>query len=239
LDKCQPVNPIPLGPAAPCSAGRSIYGGRNTMRKLVSSALFTTAAAAAAIALSASAAFAASFTVSNPNADGSFSSSLHSGATVVFNDVNTNQTFTCSVSSVSGHAPSGTSADGSGIASLENGSFTSCTGPLSSTGNARLTAGTLNAVSFASGVTSGNITGISASLVINSIIGTCNATVSGQVNSVTYNNNGTLTVSPDTANPQLTINTATGSCAGLINAGDKTTFSAQYDVSPVLTVTSP
>lgn len=208
------------------------------MRKLVTSSLLAGAAAAGAIALTAPSAFAATWTVSN---GGSFTATLKSGTTVSFKDVTTNQPFTCTGSTVSGSAPNGTGLSGTGIATLSGGSFTGCTGNLGSSGTASLSSGKLNAVSYNSstGVTSGTITGLSATLSIHDLLGTCTAAVSGEVDSVTYNNNGTLTITADTT-PKLSVTSATGSgCAGLIKTGDKTTFAATYTVSPVVHITSP
>jgi hypothetical protein len=229
--------------ASPHRADRTNPGGRNTVRKFVGSSLLVGAAAAGAIALSAPSALAAdTWTVVNPNSDGSFSSSLHSGTVVSFRDVTTNQPFNCTASSVPGSAPSGTGLSGTGIATLSNGTFSGCTGNLGSSGTATLSSGSLNAVppfDSSTGTTSGNITGINAGLTIHDLLGTCTATVTGHVDHVTYNNGGTLAVAVDTT-PGLTIASATGSgCAGLINANDTATFTATYDVTPVLTVTSP
>jgi hypothetical protein len=208
------------------------------MRRFVSSSLVAGAIAAGAIALSAPSALAATWTVSN---GGSFTATLKSGTTVAFKDVTTNQPFNCTGSSVAGSAPNGTGLSGTGIAALSSGTFTGCTGNLGSTGTASLTSGSLNAVSYnaSTGVTSGTITGLNATLSIHDLLGTCTAKVAGEVDHVTYNNNGTLTITADTT-PLLTISSATGSgCAGLIKTGDKTTFAATYTVSPIVHITSP
>ncbi|MGH3376305.1 MAG: hypothetical protein ACRDP6_16345 [Actinoallomurus sp.] len=206
------------------------------MRKFVGSSLLVGAAAVGAIALSATSASAAgTWTVSN---GGSFTGTSTS---IAFKDVTTNQPFNCTSSSAPGSAPNGTGLSGTAIATLSNGTFSGCTGNLGSTGTATLSSGNLNAVSYnaATGVTTGTITGLNATLVIHDLLGTCNAAVSGEVDNVTYNNNGTLTVTADTT-PKLVIATATGSgCAGLINANDVTTFAATYSVSPVINITSP
>jgi hypothetical protein len=223
----------------PLNAGfrRHPHEGRITMRKTLASSVLVGAAAAGAIALTAPAAFAATWTVSN---GGNFTATSSS---VSFKDVTTNQTFNCTASTITGNAPNGTGLSGTGIAHLNSGgSFTGCTGPLGSTGTATLGGGTLNAVSYNStspGTTSGTITGITATLNIRDLFGTCTAAVSGSVNTVKYVNSGTLTTAPD-ASPVLTITSATGSgCAGLIKAGDKTTFTASYSVSPIIKITSP
>ncbi|GLY80919.1 hypothetical protein [Actinoallomurus iriomotensis] len=214
------------------------------MRKLLSSSLFVGGAAAAALALSSPAAFAAGWTVTNGNASGAFTVGLKSGTTVTFKDVNTNQTFTCSASTINGSAPAGTGRSNP-VASITSGSFTGCTGPLSSTGSATISSGGLNAVTYNSSTdtVSGNISGISAALTIKSILGTCNATVTGSVgnnNQDTYaNGTGTLTLTPDPATQTLKIASTSGVCAGLLNANDLVTFQATYVVSsptPPLTV---
>lgn len=210
------------------------------MRRFVASSLAVGAVAAGMIGLSAQSAFAANWTVSNPNSSGTFTSSLLSGTSVAFKDVTTNQPFNCTSSSVPGTAPSGTNLPATGLANLSGGTFSGCTGNLGSTGTATLTAGSLNGGSYASGVTTGTITGVAATLSIHDLLGTCTAAVSGEVDTVSYNNgNGQLKVVADTT-PKLTITSATGSgCAGLIRTGDKATFAATYVVSPIITVTSP
>jgi hypothetical protein len=210
------------------------------MRKIVTSSIVVGAAAAGAIALSAPSAFAAQWTVTNPNSSGTFTSSLLSGTTVAFKDVTTNQPFNCTTSSVPGTAPSGVFSSGAGLAHLSGGTFSGCTGNLGSTGTASLSAGTLNGVTYSSGVTHGTITGLAATLSIHDLLGTCTAAVSGEVDTVTYtNSSGQLKVVADTT-PKLTITSASGSgCAGLIKTGDKATFAATYVVNPKITVTSP
>jgi hypothetical protein len=197
------------------------------MRRFVTSTLVMGAAAAGALALGAPSALAATWTVTNPNASGAFSSSLHSGTTVAFRDTTTNQPFNCTGSSVPGSAPSGTGLSGTGVATLSGGTFSGCTG-------------NLNAVSYSGGVTSGTITGLSATLSIHDLLGTCTAAVSGEVDHATYTNSThQLKIVADTT-PKLTITSATGSgCAGLIRSGDKATFAATYDVTPAITITSP
>lgn len=200
------------------------------MRKFIGSSLLVSAAAGGAIALSATAAFAAGWTVTNPNADGHFSvSSTH----VVFTDTATGSVFTCANSTIKGSAPSGTNL-GNPVATLTSGTFTNCTGPLGSTGSATLSGGSLNAASYNAGTdtVTGNITGIGANLTINSILGTCTGTVAGSIgtnNSLdTYaNGTGTLDIKADPS-PLLAIGTTSGNCAGLINPNDPVTFVATY-----------
>jgi hypothetical protein len=202
------------------------------VRKIVSSSLVAGAVTVGAIALSAPSAFAATWTSSG----GSFTGTSTS---IAFKDVTTNQPFNCTSSTVPGSSTAGTGLSGTNIATLSGGTFSGCTGNLGSTGTASLSTGHLNAVSYSGGVTSGTITGLAATLSIHDLLGTCTAAVSGEVDNVKYNNNGTLTVAVDSA-PKLKITSATGSgCAGLIKAGDLTTFAGSYHVTPAIQITSP
>ena len=98
----------------------------------------------------------------------------------------------------------------------------------------------LNAVSFSSGVTTGTITHIHATLTGPG----CSATVDGT--SATANNgmvkakysNGTGKLTTLTSGGNLHVYNVSG-CAGLINSGDATTFSGSYAISPKQTITSP
>lgn len=212
------------------------------MRKFIGSSLLVSAAAGGAIALSATAAFAAGWTVTNSNpAPGHFSvSSSH----IVFTDTATGSVFTCASSTINGNAPAGTNLSNP-VAKITDGTFSSCTGPLGSTGTATISSGNLNAVSYDSGTdtVTGNIDSINASLVINSVLGTCNGTVAGSIgtnNSLdTYaNGTGTLDIKADPS-PLLAISTTSGNCAGLINPNDPVTFVATYvgtDPQPPITV---
>lgn len=211
------------------------------MRKLLGSSLLVSAAAGGAIALSASAAFAAGWTVTNSNADGHFSvSSSH----IVFTDTATGSVFTCGGSTINGTAPAGTNLPNP-IAKITGGTFSSCTGPLGSTGTATISSGDLNGAGYDSGTdtVTGNITSINASLVINSILGTCTGTVTGSIgtnNSLdTYANaTGTLDIKADPS-PLLAIGTTAGNCAGLVNPNDPVTFVGTYvGTDPVPPITA-
>jgi hypothetical protein len=214
------------------------------MRKFASATLIA-GAAAATVAIGATPAFAATYTVTN---GGVFSST---STNVQFVDVTTGATFSCTNSSVPGNAPNGTGLSGIGLATLAgapgNGTFTGCTGTAGSTGTATLTSGRLDAngqPTSAGGVTTGTISQINASLAISSLFGTCNATVAGDLglNNVSYTNStSTLQISPDAARPTtLKIVTASGpGCANLIRAGDSTTFQASYKVTTSGSTTGP
>jgi len=203
------------------------------MRKLVTSSLLAGAAAAGAIALTAPAAFAATWTVSGGT------SATGTSTSIAFKDTTSGANFTCTSSTVHATLLNGSGLSGTGIGSL-SGSFSTCSGPVGSTGSATLNAGSLNAVSFAAPVTKGTITGVSATLHITDILGSCTATVTGAANTVTYNNTTHKLASTADATPALTVASATGSgCAGVIAAGHKATFAATYSVTPNITITSP
>lgn len=208
------------------------------MRKFIGSSLLVGAAAGGAIALSATAAFAAGWTVTNSNSNGHFSvASSH----IVFTDVATGSVFTCTSSTINGNAPAGTGR-ANPIATIINGSFSGCTGPLGSTGTAAISSGDLNAVSYnsATDTVTGNIINVGASLNINSILGACTGAVGGSIGTTdgtantangqdTYaNGSGTLDIKADPAPQRLTITGTSGNCAGLINKGDPVTFAATY-----------
>lgn len=233
------INSSPSPPAG-FTAPAAVTLERKTVRKLVGSSLFVSAAAAGAIALSASAAFAAGWTVTNSNSNGNFTVALASGTTVTFTDVNTGVVFSCPTSTLNGNAPAGTNLPNP-IAKITSGTFTSCTSP-GSTGSATITAGNLNAVTYdaSTDTVTGNITGIHANLSINTIFGLCTAAVDGSVGTTdgtagtangkdTYaNGSGTLTIQPDPAPQRLSVTSTGGNCAGLINPGDPVTFQATY-----------
>ncbi|MGW2178234.1 hypothetical protein ACWCXX_09135 [Streptomyces sp. NPDC001732] len=214
------------------------------MRKTLSRALFATTVAAAAFgfaATSASATALAGWTVTNPTAGGGFTATLKAGTSATLVDTTTGQQVDCSVSPASGTAPSGTYPSGTGLAKITSVSWGStaspCPGPLGSSFKASLATGaviSINASSYSGGISSGTLSGVKVNLVGDTILGTCNAVISGTVSNVTYNN----------ATGELAINTGTGlkvdsatNCAGLLNAGDSATFKATYKVANPITIT--
>jgi len=97
----------------------------------------------------------------------------------------------------------------------------------------------LNAVSFSSGVTTGTITGIHATLTGPS----CSAVVDGTGATA---NNGKVTVKYSNSTGKLTTTGAgnlhiynVSGCAGLIGNGDGSSFKGSYAISPKQTITSP
>ncbi|MFJ6014812.1 hypothetical protein [Streptomyces sp. NPDC092952] len=213
------------------------------MSKTLSRALFATTVAAAALgfaATSASATALAGWTVTNANSAGTFTASLKAGTSATLVDTTTGQQVDCSVSPASGTAPSGTYGTGAGLAKITAvtwGSAASpCPGPLGSSFQASLASGaviSIDAASYSGGISSGSLSGVKVNLVGDTILGTCNAVISGSVSNVTYNN----------STGELAINTGTGlkvesasNCAGLLNAGDLATFKATYKVANPLTI---
>ncbi|MFE7615892.1 hypothetical protein [Streptomyces sp. NPDC057496] len=215
------------------------------MRKTLSRALFATTVAAAALGLAATSASAtalAGWTVVNPNADGSFAAQLKAGTTAELQDNTTGQGVSCTVSSATGTANSGTYTSGNALATINSVTWGSsaapCTGPLGSTFTAQLDSGSikLNGASYASGVTSGNLSDVNVKMVGQSILGTCTAMITGSAANAKYTNStGELTITNGTG---LTI-TSADNCAGLMNAGDSAQFSATYVLAKPITVTSP
>ncbi len=172
--------------------------------------------------------------------------SLKAGTSTVLRDVNTSQDITCSVATSSGSVPNGTGLSGSGLGSITGATFGTsakkCSGPFFSSFTVALKPGTawsVNADSYSGGVTTGTITGVDSLVTGASFLGTCNMEVTGEVDSVTYNNaTGELTISPDST-PQLTVSNLSGTGCGFIQNGDKSTMSATFVLSPNVQITSP
>lgn len=201
------------------------------MRKLPALS-FVAAGAAGAIALVASPASAATWTVSNPNSNGSYSAT-NSGS-VVLKDTRTGITVTCSTSTASGTALSGTYASGTGLAKITAASFSGCIGPLGIPYTVTPSGfpWSLNGVSYSGGVTTGNVSGISATLT-----GTgCSLKVTGSAPGTFSNSPATIKF---TGGSGLTITVISG-CSGLAATGDPASYTGTYNVNPSgLTVTSP
>jgi hypothetical protein len=215
------------------------------MRRFITSSIFASAAAATAIGLSSTPAFAATWTVSG---GGGFTGSL-SGAAVM-TDVSKSIAVSCPNGTAGGSAANGTGLPGTGIGSITSATFgtssSKCTGPLGSSFTAALKAGSvwsINAVSYdaGTGITSGTVTGVDATMTGSSLLGSCNAEVSGSAQHVTYNNGTHQIAISDDSPPQLTVSNVSGSgCAGLIANGDQATLHATFTVNPAtLTITSP
>jgi len=206
------------------------------MWKRSGSVLLATAAAAATIGLGASQALAATWTVKPGGAI------TGTSGTTTLKDTSTGSVLTCKSSKATGTVKSGSGLSGTGIGSIKTATFSTCTGPLGLTFT--VTTGHLpwhlNAVSYSSGVTHGTITGIHATLSGSG----CSAVVDGTGATA---NNGKVSGTYTNSTHQLKILTTGGNlhvynvsgCAGLINSGDSTTFSATYAIAPGQTITSP
>ncbi|HET9896576.1 MAG TPA: hypothetical protein VFQ44_16735 [Streptosporangiaceae bacterium] len=203
------------------------------MRKFAASTLLAAATIGLVAASAPSASAAPTWTVKNSNSDGSFTGLLDSGSPARFTDRATSESFTCTSSSLLGIARSGTDRDVPMTISAF--AYSSCSGPLGSTGSGNLS-GTYSADSYdaTTGTTLGQIAEGTVNLTINSELGTCKATMTGAV-TVNYANSGLLI----SATIDLTVTTVSGACAGLVSEGDNVTYGAVYDIIPVLTFTSP
>jgi len=203
------------------------------------SLLFAGAAALAALGLGAGTTLAAAAPTFTIKPGGSFTANSTS---TTLTDTTTATALSCTSSKVKGTLKSGTGLAGAGAGSVSSLSFSGCTGPLglSFTVKAGHLPWTLNLSSFKSGVTKGTITGIHATLSGPA----CSATVDGTKAS---GDNGKVDVTYTNSSGKLRVLTTGGNlhiykvsgCAGLINSGDASTFSATYKLSPVQTITSP
>ena len=207
------------------------------IRKRTGSFLVLGAATAAVIGMAAAPAIAANATWT-VKPGGSITATA--GKTTL-KDKNTGSTLSCKSSSGKGTAKKGSGLSGSGIASITALGFKTCTGPLSLTFTVKTTGfpWKLNAVSYKSGVTTGTITGIHATLSgpsCSAKVGGSSASAAGTV-AATYTN-GTGKLATKTTGGNLHVWKVSG-CAGLIKSGDTTTFSGSYAISPKQTITSP
>lgn len=199
------------------------------MRKQLARTLLVAGTAVAAMGLAVPAAMASgTWTVTGGT---SFTSAASSGTTFTLTDATSSTSFTCTVGTGTGtvvnQSGSANTAVGSITASTFGSSAHKCSGPLGSTGTDTQVAGTtstINAGSFASGKTTGTITGIQHTVSISSILGTCTATVKGTAG-ITYTNSSHL-LQFTTAGDSLTVTAASGSCLGIIKVNDVVTFSS-------------
>jgi len=213
-----------------------------TILKRAGSVLVMSAALAGMLALSASSAFAASNTGVAATWTVKPGGAITAKAgTTTLKDTKTGSVLTCKTSSGKGTLKSGKGLSGTGIGSITALSFSTCTGPLSLTFTVKTThfPWHLNAVSFSSGVTTGTITGIHATLSGPS----CSAVVDGTGATA---NNGKVTAKYSNGTGKLTTTGAgnlhiykVSGCAGLINTGDGSSFKGSYAITPKQTITSP
>jgi hypothetical protein len=214
--------------------------------KRAGSGLIAGAAVALMIGASAAPAFAATptWSVSRGGAI-----SAKSGTTVL-TDPKAHVVLKCTSSSTKATLKKGHHLSGAGIGSITALSFTKCTGPFGLSFTVKATASTkkpwkLNAVSYnkKTGVTSGTITGIHATLTGTGGVG-CSAVVDG---TGATKNNGSVKVTYTNHTHKLAVLAAGDNlhiydvkgCLGLIGNGQASTFTATYVVSPAQTITSP
>lgn len=216
------------------------------MHKLGRGLVITGGAAIAAFGIavsSASATAAYDLTVTNPNADGSFTATLV--GTAHLQNVTTNVGFDCTESTASGTAASGTRPGGTNVASFNAqwGENEPCLGPLSSTWTATTNSAMVinghEGYDSANDVLDGSLTSISVHVVGTHPLGVCEADITGTVNvgagKGKWDNKTSRLIVEDDTTPQLTSSNVTGNCVGLVNEGDKATFSGTYQISPAIT----
>jgi hypothetical protein len=210
--------------------------------KRAGSVLITSAALAGVLGLGASSALAASNTGVAATWTVKPGGAITAKAgTTTLKDSKTGSVLTCTSSAGKGTVKSGKGLSGTGIGSITALTFSNCTGPLGLTFTVKTThfPWHLNAVSFKTGVTTGTITGIHATLSGTScsavVDGTGATANNGQVTATYTNSTGKLAT---TGAGNLHIYNVSG-CAGLINTGDATQFTGVYTVTPKQTITSP
>jgi hypothetical protein len=208
--------------------------------KRIGSGLIAGAAAALMIGASAAPALAATptWTIKPGGA-----ATAKSGRTTL-TDTKTGTSLVCKSSTSKVTLKKGSHLAGASIGSITALSFSTCTGPLGLAFTVKIShlPEKLNAVSYnkKTGVTTGTITGIHATLSGTS----CTATVDG---TGAAKDNGTVKVTYSNKTHDLTVLAAGGNlhvynvsgCAGLINSGDGSSFTGTYLVSPKQTITSP
>jgi hypothetical protein len=207
------------------------------MLKRSGSILFASVAAAATIGLGAGQALAAGGWSVSPGG-----SITGKAGTTTLKDTSSNTTLTCSSSKAGGTAKKGKGLPGAGIASIKTATFTNCKGPLGLTFTVKTShlPWMLNAKSYKSGVTSGTLTGIHATLTgsgCSAIVDGTGATANNGMVAGTYTNKShTLKITGSGGN--LHIYNVKG-CFGLIKSGDKSSFTGSYVITPAQTITGP
>ena len=165
---------------------------------------------------------------------GSFSGTAVPGSTVITDTV-TGTSVTCK-SKITGTLNSGTALAGHHIGTITAAAFTGCTSAV--LGATTVTAAGLpwylNAVSYASPITSGRVTGIHLNLVA----GTCSATVTGTIKFRYSNADSALKFIA--ASASLAFSGVTTGCGTHLASGDPATYVATYHpITPSQTITSP
>jgi hypothetical protein len=206
------------------------------MRKPLSAALMTLAAAGLAIGLSTTSAFATTAATWSVSPGGSTSGKA--GTTTV-KDTTSGLTVTCTSSTFTGSLKSGTGLAGAGIGTVTSLDFNNCSvdGETLSLSSGTV-AWAVNAVSYKKGVTSGTVTGIhfsiSSSICSAVIDGTSGSADNGMVKISYTNKTGVFKILA--AGDDLHVYDVSG-CLGLISDGDSGTISGSYKVTPKQTIT--
>jgi hypothetical protein len=204
---------------------------------LTKSSLVTGAALAAAVGLAASPASAAgTWTVTG---GGSFTGkSTNSTLT----DSSTGTQLKCTTSTATGSAANASGASGTGIGSISAVTWTSCSGPLGITFSvaAQNLPWAINAVSYASPVTTGTITGVKAHISGAGCTADFGGATSGSTATLDVKYNNTTHVLSLLGTGNLHAWNVSGICLGLINSGDAVSYKGDYALSPAtLQITSP
>jgi hypothetical protein len=205
------------------------------MRKRLTAVLFA-GGTALALGLGTTAAMAtdATWTV-KPGGAFSFSGSAQ------VKDSTTGTIAKCTSLKLSGTLKKGSGLSGAALGTITTGAFTGCTvGGIGVTVTSHGLPWKLNATSFASGVTTGTISGID---LVASTTG-CSATLDGTAAGA---NNGKTKITYSNSTGKITLLSSGGNlhswavsgCFGLINNGDVQKASGSGTVSPKQTITSP
>ncbi|MEV8483443.1 hypothetical protein AB0467_15735 [Streptomyces sp. NPDC052095] len=103
-----------------------------------------------------------------------------------------------------------------------------CSGPLGMTGWAKLSGGALFAPQATGGIERGAVSNFSADLVLDSILGTCIAKISGSLGNASFNVTTNRFAVNDGAG--ITVLSAVN-CVGFVNSGDSARFQGEYQVA--------
>jgi hypothetical protein len=200
--------------------------------------------AALALGIGTTAAMATTVTTWTVKPGGSYTAK---SGTTTLTDTVTGVALTCTSSAAAGTLKSGSGLTNP-LGTVTSNTFTGCTGPGGLTFNVTASASSthpwkVNATSFSSGVTTGNISGIHAKLTgTNS---TCTAVVDGTGATA---NNGKVKIKHSNGAPaklkvtkgiNLHVYNVSAGCLGAINTGDAVTFTATYTLNKSQTITSP
>jgi hypothetical protein len=223
-----------------------------TLRRLARLVPAVAAAAVFASGPAAPSAFAASAQATGPARTSSESWTVTPGGTIkgssgpaTLQDTNTGSTISCKLSKAAGTLKSGSGLSGTGLGSLTSVTFSDCTVPggltfVIETSAAKTSPWSINAKSYdsGSGVTSGTITGIGATLSASG----CSATLAGPTATAA----GTAEITYTNSTHQLQLLGRSGGnihiwnvsgCFGLFSNGDAMTCKATYKIQPAQTIT--